>query len=123
MRDEFGKKIVFEAGRRRLHPAQLSCAAEQVGCDLSKEGVGVDDFRQRSGGIAGIDDPHYSRGSDNLFKPLGIDGGMNDEFEVGQRGAIHFKALESCGTNPEPEEAQNEVDEARRAQRGKDAVP
>ena len=56
MGHEFGKDVVFEADRRRLHPAQPRRGGQQRRRDLAEVGVGVRHLTQGLRFVSGVDD-------------------------------------------------------------------
>ena len=85
MLDERVEHVVLEAGRRGLHPAQLSGPLQQGRSDLAEEGVGIDDLGQRRGFVGRVDDRHGPRGLANQRQPPVFDGRKENELHADLR--------------------------------------
>ena len=80
MFDERVEHVVLEAGRRGLHPAQLFGAREERRRDLAEKRVGVGDFFERLGLVAGVDHAHGARGLANELESPIVHGRKEDKF-------------------------------------------
>ena len=93
--DQFVEDVVFETGRWRLHPFELTGDTEQLGSDFPEERRRVDDLTGCRLGVRRVDHLHLASRLTNPLETRGVDGWMNDKFHHKRTPERDFTSIHS----------------------------